>query len=92
MEEKNIADEYKVRQDKLNKLKKEGYTPFKRNFKTTHFSSDIKEIDINDFRDKELVLKNPKDFCSIAGRVITIRNHGKIIFMDISDMKGTFQK
>ena len=89
MEEKNIADEYKVRQDKLNKLKKEGYTPFKRNFKTTHFSSDIKEIDINDFRDKELVLKNPKDFCSIAGRVITIRNHGKIIFMDISDMKGS---
>ena len=62
MEEKNIADEYKVRQDKLNKLKKEGYTPFKRNFKTTHFSSDIKEIDVNDFRDKELVLKKPKRF------------------------------
>ena len=91
MEEQNIADEYKVRLSKLNKLKKDGYTPYKKNFKITHFIGDIKELDVNDFRDKELVLKKPKDFCSVAGRVITIRNHGKIIFMDVSDTKGTVQ-
>ena len=91
MDEQNISDEYKVRLEKLNKLKKSGNIPYKSKFNKTHFTSDVSNMDEKSFRDGASVLSGPKNVCSVAGRVITKRDHGKIIFLDIADMKGELQ-
>jgi len=63
--------------ENLEKLREIGIEPYKYNFKTTHSIKSLIE-NKNDFVDKDIEI-------SIAGRIMSERKHGKVIFMDIKD-------
>jgi len=74
------------RKRKLEELKKQGINPYPYKFNVKNYSKDIKE--------KYKGLKNnkkSKDRVSVAGRVMTIRNLGKLIFATIQDSCGRLQ-
>lgn len=73
--------------EKLNQLKKLGLDPYKQ-------EKYLRTIDIVSFRNKYNDLVNEeiaKDNVSLAGRIISIRGHGKLMFMDIKDFTGELQ-
>ncbi len=74
------------RKRKLEELKKAGINPYPYKFDVKNFSCDIKK--------KYSKLKNDsrsKDNAKVAGRVMIIRNLGKLIFITIQDSKGKLQ-
>lgn len=73
---------YEIRLDKLAKLKELGVNPFAYEFKQ---NTPIKTI-ITNFRDS-----TESQMTTTAGRIISIRGHGKATFLDIRDMTGKIQ-
>lgn len=83
------TNEHEARMEKLHDLREMGYVPYKEKYEKTHT---IKEcLDTRDTRQAEDVLKDPKREVQTAGRVLTIRDHGNIIFLDIQDVSGEMQ-
>ncbi|MEN9626620.1 MAG: hypothetical protein RL557_948 [archaeon] len=73
------------RKRKLSELRKI-VNPYPHTFAVKHYSSDIKEAHTklkNDERSKDKVV--------VAGRVMTIRDLGKLIFVSMQDSQGTIQ-
>ncbi|MDP2925849.1 MAG: lysine--tRNA ligase [Nanoarchaeota archaeon] len=71
---------------KLEEMKKAGINPYPNKYEFDSYSKDIKE--------KYNSLKNDErthDIVKIAGRVMTIRDLGKLIFVTIQDQKGRIQ-
>ncbi len=66
-------DYFKIRKGKYEELKKEGISPYGKKFLPINSIKDIKE-DFSLWEKKE---------AKVAGRVISIREHGKSVFMDI---------
>ena len=85
------SDEFKMRLQKANDLKKEGVIVYKSKFGKTHFGDEIAALSPQTFRKAEDVLKSPSDGVGFAGRVMTKRDHGGIIFLDLQDMFGIVQ-
>jgi lysyl-tRNA synthetase class 2 len=83
MTEKELLKE---RREKLDKLIKQGIDVFGRKFKTT---TNAKEI-ITSYKQLEKG-EHSKDIKQIAGRITSVREHGKLIFMDIEDFSGKIQ-
>ena len=76
----------KERERKLKELKAKGINPYPHKYNFKDYSKDIKE--------KYSKLKNDersKSKANIAGRVMTKRNLGKLIFATIQDSKGSIQ-
>ena len=74
------------RKRKLNELIKKGINPYPHKYSPKNYSSEIKE--------KYKKLKEnqkTKDKVKIAGRVMTIRDLGKLIFSTLQDSKGKIQ-
>jgi len=71
----------KLRLEKLKKLRELGIEPYPYKYKQTHHSLEIK----NNFSK----LANKK--VSVAGRIMSIRGHGKILFCDLRDWQGDIQ-
>ncbi len=74
------------RKRKLEELKKKGINPYPHKFDVRNYSSEIKK--------KYSKLKNNSkraDKVKIAGRVMMIRNLGKLIFATLQDSKGRIQ-
>ena len=74
------------RKRKLEELEKLGINPYPHKFEQKNFSSEIKR--------KNSKLKNnekTKSKVKVAGRVMTIRNLGKLIFSTMQDSKGKIQ-
>lgn len=76
-----LNDQMLVRREKLDHLRGEGMDPFGHRFPASHYSLDIKDA----FEDLE------GQDVTIAGRIMTIRGHGKVAFMEIADGKGSIQ-
>ncbi|OGC47375.1 hypothetical protein A2713_00785 [candidate division WWE3 bacterium RIFCSPHIGHO2_01_FULL_35_17] len=70
-----------IRIDKLNKLRKLGVDPYPAKSNRTNVISDV--IDSFENFDSKKVI--------VAGRVLSIRHHGKLIFIDIKDQSGKLQ-
>ncbi len=85
------SDEKSVRMDKLARLRKMCNIPYKGSFNKTHFTSDVRDFDQSGFRDGAVVIKKPSEKVSVAGRVMTKRDHGGLTFLDIKDMDGDLQ-
>ena len=66
-----------VRIKKIEKLREMGINPYPYKFDRTYFSSDI----LSDF---EKLVSN-KETVSVAGRIMSIREHGKSAFGDVLD-------
>lgn len=76
----------KEKEKKLKELIKSGVNPYAYKFDVKDFSSEIKR--------KNSKLKNnhiTKTKVKIAGRIMTIRNLGKLIFATVQDSKGKIQ-
>ena len=63
-----------IRLKKLQELKKKGINPFPPNFERSHVIGEARNLS-----GKKV---------SIAGKIIALREHGKIIFADVSDESG----
>jgi len=74
------------RKRKLKELRKSGINPYPHKYEQKDFSEEIKE--------KYDKLKNDertKSNVQVAGRVMTVRNLGKLIFATVQDSKGRIQ-
>lgn len=93
-----LSEQELIRREKLNKLIEYGINPFPADtFKVTHHSIDV----IREYNNhiKELIntgisIQNPiKDFdnISLSGRIMSLNDRGKVIFVKIQDSKGIIQ-
>ena len=75
------TEEMENRLAKLEKLKEAGIDPFGRRFLRTHQASQI-SADFDTLENQEV---------TVAGRIMTMRGHGKACFADLADLSGTIQ-
>jgi len=73
----------RVRKEKLAKLRELGINPYPYSFQRTHFSTEI----ISNFE----TLSTSEQPVKIAGRILTLRGHGKSLFFHCLDDKGKIQ-
>lgn len=74
-------NEIEVRHTKMNTLREMGIDPFGGPFKATHQTTEI----VDNFEALE------ETTAILAGRVMSKRGHGKVIFMDLRDFSGKVQ-
>lgn len=79
--QQEINDLIGIRRQKLRKLRASGIDPFGSAFERTHNAAAI----VNNFEELE---NKP---VSIAGRILTVRTHGKATFADLVDASGRIQ-
>jgi lysyl-tRNA synthetase class 2 len=72
----------------LEELRAEGVDPFPNNFPVTHTSLEIHQA-FDSLSDE--MLSSSAETCSIAGRIMAIRDFGKASFIQIQDRKGRMQ-
>ena len=81
-EELSLTDQVRIRREKLAQLREEGRDPFRQ----TSFEIDATSAEIkNDFETLE------GKTVSLAGRIMTKRGMGKVIFCDLQDAAGRIQ-
>lgn len=78
----NLNEILELRRKKLESLREKGKDPFKIDrYDRKHFTRQIKD-NYDDFEGKEV---------SVAGRIMTKRDHGKASFADVQDIQGRIQ-
>ncbi len=77
----NLNDQMIIRREKLGQYEADGIYPFGQRFFVQHYAEQLK----NNFRDYE---DQP---AVIAGRLMTIRSHGKTAFANLRDVTGDIQ-
>lgn len=78
----------KIRREKVEKLRELGINPYPNDFKPTHHCADL-NTRFADF-DKEQ-LANVDETFTIAGRVMFLREFGKLAFVRLQDQSGQLQ-
>lgn len=80
-----LSEQEIIRREKLKKLREAGIDPYPAEaFPVTHCSTDIKES----YKEEE---KDNWTNVSVAGRIMSINDKGKVFFIKILDSKGLFQ-
>lgn len=77
----------KVRLDKLKALREKGINPYPYRFEISHTSQAILEK----YKDLQVGEHKETDKITVAGRLMTIRGHGKTSFAHLQDAKGRIQ-
>ena len=86
MEESSELIQQRIRN--LEELREEGINPFPNNFRVTHTSQAIHQA-FDSLSDEALASSG--ELCSIAGRIMAIRDFGKASFIQIQDRTGRIQ-
>ena len=86
MEESSELIQQRIRN--LEELREEGINPFPNNFRVTHTSQAIHQA-FDSLSDEALASSG--EICSIAGRIMAIRDFGKASFIQIQDRTGRIQ-
>ena len=73
----------RIRKEKLAKIRELGINPYPYSFQRTHFSTEI----VSDFE----TLSTSEQSVKMAGRILTLRGHGKSLFFHCLDDKGKIQ-
>lgn len=81
LEVEDLNEIRKVRRQKLEELRNLGVNPYPYKFDRIHYSVDILE-NIDAYLEKTV---------SVAGRLMSIRGHGKVFFAHLRDAKGKIQ-
>ncbi len=88
MEETNLTEQEQIRREKLTKYVEKGLDPFGQRFLRDTWSADIKEkygsCSHEEMEENEVIV-------TVAGRIMTLRDMGKVAFMHIQDKKGQIQ-
>lgn len=79
--ERNLSDLISVRRQKLAKLREAGVDPFGSAYERTHQLAEI----ATDFERLE------NTTVRVAGRIMAMRGHGKVAFVDLQDLSGRLQ-
>ena len=79
--QEELNDQMQIRRDKLAEYEADGIYPFGQRFVVKDHAKDIKDDFLN-YEDQPTV---------IAGRLMTIRSHGKTAFANIRDKSGDIQ-
>ena len=77
----------KVRREKLDKLTAAGVKPFGERFAVSHHAADV----VNQFEGLEVKEGVEPRILALAGRIMSIRGHGKASFAHIQDITGQIQ-
>ena len=75
---KDLNDQMLIRRNKLAQYEEDGIYPFGQRFVVQQHAKDIKD-NFRDFEDQPV---------TVAGRLMTIRSHGKTAFANIRDLSG----
>jgi len=75
-----------IKRDEIENLKKEGIDPFGQRFERTHKSGEV----IQKFNQLGIG-ESSQEKVTIAGRMMSLRKHGKAAFADIEDIDGRIQ-
>lgn len=78
---KDLNDQMLIRRNKLAQYEEDGIYPFGQRFVVQQHAKDIKD-NFRDFEDQPV---------TVAGRLMTIRSHGKTAFANIRDLSGDIQ-
>ena len=81
MQPEELNEQMKVRREKMAALSEKGLEPFGRRYDVTHHADQI----VAEFETLE------GKTVSIAGRMMTVRGHGKTTFANVQDMSGKIQ-
>ncbi len=81
MEQEQLNDLLLARRRKLEQLKEAGIEPFGRKFETDHYSNEVID-NFSSLEGKEVI---------VAGRLMSIRSHGKATFAHLQDYGGQIQ-
>jgi len=73
----------RARRDNMNNLRENSVEPFPYNYNKTHNAAEI----LTDFEN----LSESEDKVSVAGRIISVRGHGKTSFAHLQDRSGRIQ-
>lgn len=88
MEELDLTEQEQIRREKLAKYIEKGLDPFGKKYNRDSWSADLKEkygsCTHEEMEEKEIIV-------SVAGRIMTLRDMGKVAFMHIQDKKGQIQ-
>jgi len=82
------SEQSAVRRQRLNELRENGPTPYVNSYKPSHRIGEV--FDGYDKLDGEAFEKEPVSV-SVAGRLMTIRGHGKTMFANVKDGTGKIQ-
>ena len=77
-----------IRQEKVNALRDMGINPFPNKFKPKHTCADLSKRFENDDKD---TLENLADSFTLAGRIMLLREFGKLAFFSLADASGRLQ-
>lgn len=77
----DLNDQMMIRREKLKQYEEDGIYPFGQRFVVQHHAADIKG-NFRDFDGQPVV---------IAGRLMTMRSHGKTAFANVRDLSGDIQ-
>jgi lysyl-tRNA synthetase class 2 len=88
---KDANQEYKDRLQKLKDLEADGKIVYKDKYDRSHLVKDIIDTDQKSLRDTEEIIKKPKTDISIAGRLVSFRQHGRLSFANLQDSSGKMQ-
>ncbi len=81
-----VAEERELRLSKLDALRERGVTPYPASFERDHTVGELIERFAGTEADQQTGAE-----VRIAGRLMTIRNHGGVVFADLRDQSGTVQ-
>ena len=78
----------KQRLAQINELRQKGYEPYKYRFKKDYNAQQIKKLFDNKINPEQQL---PDEIFNFAGRIMTLRKHGKSTFIDVKDDTGRIQ-
>jgi len=79
---------FEVRKQKLDRLKQKGINPYPHNYKRSHTT--LQAIELLEEIESNKISSNKAEV-AIAGRLMNVRDMGKVTFVDIQDMSGQIQ-
>ncbi|OGJ42109.1 lysine--tRNA ligase [Candidatus Peregrinibacteria bacterium RIFCSPLOWO2_01_FULL_48_20] len=87
-----ISNETQDRTRKVYELKELGINPYPSRFDSTHSVQEVLQLGKKKTRSVEAILKkSPKKQVTIRGRLMTLREHGRLVFANLQDFTGTVQ-
>lgn len=86
------TNEFAVRTEEVLAMKKAGEIVYKDRFERTHLSGEVAEqFPKEETRDFKEITQGATSDVAVAGRIMSVRSHGKISFLNIQDPQGQIQ-
>ena len=89
---RSINNERLIRVGKLETMKAKGSYPYPERFDKTHTAQQVIDLAAEGgLRSNDEVQDSIRESVSVAGRIVSLRRHGKVIFADVQDETGIIQ-